>query len=88
VIQIVDDENALKRELCDAKHLIEETFGREVIGFTTPAGFPNGLVGQPRLLQKFWEAGYRYIRSVGMGPFHTIPAPLTQPFWYADDVIS
>ncbi len=85
VIQIVDDENALKRELCDAKHLIEDTFGREVIGFTTPAGFPIGLVGQPRLLQKFWEAGYRYIRSVGMGPFHTIPAPLTQPFWYADD---
>ena len=31
------------------------------------------------------EAGYRYVRSVGLGPFDTIPAPLTQPFWYEDD---
>jgi hypothetical protein len=85
VMQIVADEHALKLELVDSKYLIEDTFGREVIGFTTPAGFPRGLVGQKRLLQALWDAGYRYIRSVGMGPFNTIPAPLTQPFWYGDD---
>ncbi|GAK58208.1 polysaccharide deacetylase [Candidatus Vecturithrix granuli] len=85
VLQVAADEQALKHELQDAKRLIEDTFGREVLGFTTPAGFPDGLAGRQRLLQKFWEAGYRYIRSVGMGPFHTIPAPLTQPFWYAED---
>ena len=85
VIQIGDDNNALKLELVDSKHRIEDAFGREVIGFTTPAGFPRGLVGQTRPLKTFWDAGYRYIRSVGMGSFNTIPAPLTQPFWYAED---
>jgi peptidoglycan/xylan/chitin deacetylase (PgdA/CDA1 family) len=85
VVQITDDEQALMVELVDSKHRIEDLFGKEVIGFTTPAGYPQGLRGQPRLLQKLSEAGYRYIRSVGMGPFNTIPAPLTQPFWYTED---
>ena len=82
---LIEDEAALKVELTDAKHLIEDAFGREVRGFTTPAGFPHGLVGQKRLLAALWTAGYKYLRSVGLGPFNTIPAPLTQPFWYAQD---
>ncbi len=85
IMQIVDDDHALKLELIDSKHLLEDTFGREVIGFTTPAGFPEGLRKQKRQLEVLWNAGYRYVRSIGMGPFNTIPAPLTQPFWYADD---
>ena len=32
-----------------------------------------------------WEAGYRYVRSVGKGPKSTLPALLDQPFWYAQD---
>ena len=79
------DAQALRREIVESKRLIEETFGREVRGFTLPAGSPTGLVGQPNLLRALREAGYRYIRSVGLGPLQTIPSPLTQPFWYAQD---
>ena len=32
-----------------------------------------------------WEAGYRYVRSVGKGPKGTLRALLDQPFWYAQD---
>lgn len=79
------DERTLQVELVDAKRRIEDTFGRVVRGFTTPAGYTTGLVGQRRVLELLWTAGYRFIRSVGLGPLNTIPAPLTQPFWYADD---
>jgi peptidoglycan/xylan/chitin deacetylase (PgdA/CDA1 family) len=85
VIRASKDEAALRRELVDSKRLIEDTFGRPVIGFTTPAGYWNGLAGQPHVLAALWEAGYRYVRSFGMGPSGTIPAPLTQPYWYAHD---
>jgi peptidoglycan/xylan/chitin deacetylase (PgdA/CDA1 family) len=85
VVCISEDEAALRHELVDSKRRIEDTFGRSVIGFTTPAGYWNGLVGQQRVLAALWEAGYRYVRSFGMGPDGTIPAPLTQPYWYARD---
>lgn len=85
IVSLAANKQALQHELLDAKQRIEDTFGRTVLGFTTPAGFPNGLCQQPQVLEALWEAGYRYLRSVGMGPFNTIPAPLTQPFWYADD---
>jgi peptidoglycan/xylan/chitin deacetylase (PgdA/CDA1 family) len=85
VIRISEDEAALWRELVDAKRLIEDTFGRQVIGFTTPGSYWRGLVGQRRVLAALWEAGYRYVRSVGMGPGESMPAPLTQPYWYAQD---
>ena len=85
LVQIVDDKKALRREIVDSKRLIEDTFGSEVSGFTTPGSFTDGLVGCPRQLELLQEAGYRYIRSVGKGPFDTSPAPLTQPFWYTED---
>jgi peptidoglycan/xylan/chitin deacetylase (PgdA/CDA1 family) len=85
LIQIADDPKALRREIVDSKRLIEDTFGSEVLGFTTPGSFTDGLVGSPRQLELLQEAGYRYIRSVGKGPFDTSPAPLTQPFWYTGD---
>ncbi|MBV7335117.1 polysaccharide deacetylase family protein [Chloroflexi bacterium TSY] len=83
LLEIAGDEAALRYELVDAKHRIEDAFGRAVIGLTTPGAFPNGLVGQTRLLEIMWDAGYRYVRSVGKGPFDTLPAPLTEPFWYS-----
>lgn len=79
------DERVLRHELLDSKRLIEDTFGRPVVGLTTPGGFSNGLVGQPQVLAAVWEAGYHYLRSVGLGPFDSVPAPLTQPFWYTQD---
>ena len=85
LIPLQENPDALRHELLDSKRLIEETFGREVIGFTLPAGSVNGMRGQAALLRALREVGYRYIRSVGLGPLNTIPAPLTQPFWYHED---
>ena len=83
--EAVSDKSVLRHELADSKHLIEDTFGRPVIGLTTPGGFSQGLIGQPSVLEMVWEAGYKYLRSVGLGPFDSVPAPLTQPFWYTPD---
>lgn len=85
IIAIANDTQTLRHELIDSKQRIEDTFGKAVIGFTSPAGFSDGLRGQPQILEALWNAGYRYLRSVGLGPFNTIPALLSQPFWYADD---
>ena len=83
--ELNNNEEALKKEIFDSKHIIEDSFGRKVIGFTTPGAFTDGLVGRKLQLQYLWNAGYRFIRSVGKGPFDTVPAPLTQPFWYVQD---
>ena len=85
LMAIAGDPEALRHELVDSKELIESAFGRPVIGLTTPRGFSEGLLGQPQVLRAIWEAGYRYVRSVGLGPFDSVPAPLTQPFWYERD---
>ena len=82
LIAIGKDEKALRYELVDSKKLIEDTFGRAVIGLTTPGSFTRGLLGQSLTLEIMSEAGYRFVRSIGKGPFDTVPAPLTQPFWY------
>ena len=85
MIAIRDDAAAVRRELVDSKRVIEDLFGREVIGFTAPGGFANGFLGERRLLEAVWEAGYRYVRTVSWQPNNMAPAPLTQPFWFADD---
>ena len=85
LLEVADNAAALKKEIVDSKKLIEDTFGRPVIGFTTPGSFTKGLCGQKRQIEALCNAGYRYVRSVGKGPFDTSPAPLTQPFWYAEE---
>ena len=85
LIALRDDRSALQYELADAKKLIEDTFGRAVIGLTAPGGYTDGFRGHPTVLEVMWKAGYRYVRSVGKGPKGTLPALLDQPFWYAQD---
>lgn len=75
----------LRREIELPKRLIREVFGREAIGLTTPGGHTDGLRGQRELLGLLWDAGFRFLRSDGRGPGETIPAPLTQPYWYGED---
>ena len=85
LIALGDDRATLQYELGDAKKLIEDTFGRAVTGLTAPGGYTDGFRGHPLILDVMWEAGYRYVRSVGKGPKDTLPALLDQPFWYAGD---
>ena len=85
MISIRGDAGAVRRELVDSKRVIEDLFGREVIGFTAPGGFANGFLGESGLLEAVWEAGYRYVRTLSWQPNNMAPAPLTQPFWFADD---
>ncbi len=80
-----NDSATLRYELADSKKLIEDSFGHPVLGLTAPGGFTHGFVGHPRLLEIMWDAGYRYVRSVGAGPQGTVPAPLNLPFWYTQD---
>jgi len=77
------DAAALRYELAAAKQLIEDTFGRPVIGLTAPGGYPCGFAGRTRMLDLLCSIGDRYVRSVGTGPHGTMPAPLLLPFWYS-----
>ena len=85
MLAIRDDGAAVRRELVDSKAVVEDLFGREVIGFTAPGGSDRGFLGETRLLEALWEAGYRYVRTLSWQPGNLAPAPLTQPFWFADD---
>lgn len=85
LIAISDDHAALHHELVDAKKHIEDVFSRPVLGLTAPGGYTHGFSGQPHILDVMWEAGYRYMRTYGAGPSETVPAPLHQPFWYAEE---
>ena len=82
---IRDDPAAVRHELVDSKAVIEDLFGREVVGFTAPGGSDQGFLGETQLLEALWEAGYRYVRTLSWQPGNLAPAPLTQPFWFADD---
>ena len=44
----LNDEHRLRHEIVDSKHAIEDAFGREVLGFTTPGGYEDGYIGEPR----------------------------------------
>ncbi len=81
--RISDEE--LDTEIGRAIEIVAETFGREVTGFTTPGGFTDGLKGEALVLSKLHEAGIRFVRSDARGPQQTIPAPMTQPYTYAED---
>ena len=79
------DDHRLRHEIVDSKKAIEDAFGREVLGFTTPGGYEDGYIGKPKVLEILEGAGYRYLRSVGCGPHYSMPAPLHQPFTYDEE---
>lgn len=77
------DSEALRRELDLPRKLIRDLFGHDVQGLTTPGGYTDGLRGEGELLGLLHESGVRFVRSDARGPRQTVPAPLTQPYWYA-----
>jgi len=76
----------LRRELRLTSDLIVTYFGARPVGFCAPGGFHRGLRGCGKPLQVLWDEGYRFIGTDGEGPpEQPMPAPFTQPYWYAED---
>ena len=73
-------------ELEQTSDLILRYFGARPIGFCAPGGFYKGLQGHPKQLGILWEQGYQFIITDGVGPpEQPMPAPFTQPYWYAEE---
>ena len=76
--------SAAAEELRKTADLIERHFGARPIGLCGPGGYENGLKDCPAMLRVIWDSGVRCVSTEGRGPGGTIPAPLTQPYWYAE----
>ena len=72
-------------ELKRTNDLIGSVFDTQVIGFRVPGNFYEGLRGERELLSVIWNNGIRFVGSNGMGLWESLPAPFTQPYWYADE---
>jgi peptidoglycan/xylan/chitin deacetylase (PgdA/CDA1 family) len=75
----------IRQEIVRGKAVVEAVFDRPCLGLRPGCGFVDGLRGAPEVLQLIAEAGYRYVSSAAWGPDYTVPAPLRNPFTYADD---
>lgn len=67
--------------------IIENTFGKPVVGFRTPCGFYDGIKGEAALLRLLWDNGIRYVSSKLMGRGDTVPSELSEPYWYEEDIL-
>ncbi len=72
-------------EIGRAADVIADVFGRRPVGTRSGCGFKDGMKGEPERLKIIVECGMKYISTHLRGPYETIPAPLTQPYTYADD---
>jgi peptidoglycan/xylan/chitin deacetylase (PgdA/CDA1 family) len=76
---------AIREEILRGKELVESVFQRPCLGLRPGCCFVDGLRGAPNVLQVVREAGLKYVSSQAWGPDFSLPAPLNQPFTYADD---
>ncbi len=72
-------------EIVRGKAVVEEAFGRPCRGVRPGCSFVDGLKGARHLLEAASEAGLEYASSVAWGRDYSLPAPLNQPFPYAED---
>lgn len=72
----------VRKEIIDSKIKLEDIFGKELIGFRTPCGYPEGLRGEKELLDLVNEAGYKYISTMLWGPGFSLPADIVDSFSY------
>lgn len=76
-----------RKELEKTNYLISKYFKVDAIGFRSPMGFPNGLVGEKSLLEVLWKCGIRYICTKCLGKHYTVPAPFSDEFYYEEEDI-
>jgi peptidoglycan/xylan/chitin deacetylase (PgdA/CDA1 family) len=75
----------VREEIFRGKQAVEQVFGRPCIGIRSGCGFVDGLRGAKHVLSLVREAGFRYVSTLLWGRDYSLPAPLNQPFTYADD---
>lgn len=74
-----------RKEIIGSKKMLEDIFGKEMVGFRTPCGYPEGLKGEAQLLELVNEAGYRYISTMLWGPGFSLPADIVESFSYEQE---
>lgn len=74
-----------REQLIDSKKRLEDVFGTAITGYATPYAYVEGFKGHKDILSIVQEAGYRYISTICWGPGFSLPAPILDPFTYADD---
>jgi peptidoglycan/xylan/chitin deacetylase (PgdA/CDA1 family) len=75
----------IHEEIVRGVGIVEDVFERPCIGLRAGCCFVDGLRGAPDILAVVAEAGLRYVGTVAWGRDFSLPAPLNQPFSYADD---
>jgi len=71
-----------RKEIIDSKIILEDIFSKNILGFRTPCGYPEGLRGEKELLELVDEAGYKYISTMLWGPGFSLPADIVEAFTY------
>lgn len=75
-----------RQELRKTSDLLHSFFGKRPMGVCCPGNFYRGLQGVKKPLQMLRDEGYLFVGSDGSGPPEQhMPAPFTQPYWYAGD---
>jgi peptidoglycan/xylan/chitin deacetylase (PgdA/CDA1 family) len=74
-----------RREIAEGVRLVREVLGAPCEGLRSPCGFDGGFKGHPHVLEACAEAGLKYVSSDARGPGDSLPAPLKEPYTYAED---
>ena len=74
-----------RNEIILGKAAVERVFERPCVGLRPGCGFEDGFKKASDVLQCLMEAGLQYVSSILWGRDYSLPAPLNQPFTYADD---
>ena len=75
----------MEQEVALGKKLVEDVFERPCVGLRPGGGFHEGFRGAPDRLEVLARNGIRFVSAFLRGPLDSIPGPLADPFWYADD---
>ncbi len=74
-----------REEIRRGKDAVEQVFGKACAGLRPGCGYAGGFRGMTDVLSLVAEAGYRYVSSSLWGPDYSLPAPLSDPWSYAEE---